>query len=256
MTAPHRAVVTGAAGVIGRWIVRAFAAEGAEVLLVDAREDPLIAARDEEAPGQHIIAADLATGDGRRAVAEAVRELWGSATVLVNNAGVYPHDDMLDVSDEEMRRIFAINVDAPFSLTRDLAAQMIEAGHTGSVVNISSGAAVNPASGGGPYAASKAALEMFTRAFALELAPHGIRVNTVQPGFAPGSEVSALDDDYIARMSATIPLGRVSGPEDAPSAILFLASEKASFITGSTIATDGGRTAGTFRSAARPGPRK
>lgn len=249
MNTHRRVVITGAAGVLGRWLARAFAQDGAELLLVDSRAEALQRTVADEAPSARMCVVDLADPGDRRRVADTVVEIWGSADVLVNNAGIYPHEDLLATDDDEVRRIFAINVEAPVALTRDLAAQMIAAEKPGSVINISSGAARTPAAGGGCYAASKAALEMFTRVFALELAPHGIRVNTVQPGFAPGSEVSELDDGYVERMTRTIPLGRTSGPEDAPSAVRFLASAEAGFITGAILAVDGGRTAGTFRSA-------
>jgi len=252
MNRTQHVVITGAGGIFGRWLARAFAADGAELILVDFRQESLDAVIEAEAPNATPCCVDLASSEDRARLVALVAQKWGSADVLVNNAGVYPHEDLLKTSDEEMRRIYAINVEAPFALTRDLANQMVEHGVRGSVINISSGAANVPASGGGCYASSKAALEMFTRVFALELAPLGIRVNTVQPGFAPGSEVSELDEAYVARMAANIPLGRVSGPEDAPSAVRFLASEHATFITGATLAVDGGRTAGTFRSAARP----
>jgi len=248
----QRVVITGAGGIFGRWLARAFAAAGAQLVLTDGRADALAAVIAEEAPSAIGCCVDLASASGRAELVALVADRWGSADVLVNNAGIYPHEDLLATDDDEMRRIFAVNVEAPFALTRDLAAQMVAQGTRGAVVNISSGAATVPARGGGCYAASKAALEMFTRVYALELAPLGIRVNTVQPGFAPGSEISDLDDAYIARMSANIPLGRVSGPGDAPGAVMYLASEAASFITGATLAVDGGRTAGTFRSAARP----
>ena len=91
-----------------------------------------------------------------------------------------------------------------------------------------------------PYSASKAALERLTAGLALELAPHRIRVNAVSPGFAPGSVVSPLSPAYVEAMLARIPLGRASGPDDAPNAILFLCSPQASFITGATLAVDGG----------------
>jgi 3-oxoacyl-[acyl-carrier protein] reductase len=114
------------------------------------------------------------------------------------------------------------------------------------VVNIGSGAARRTTRTGGVYAASKAALEMLTRALALEAGEAGIRVVAVGPGFAPGSEVSALPDDHVAKMRASIPLGRTSGPDDAPAAILWLCSGAASFVTGTTLDVDGGRTAGDF----------
>jgi 3-oxoacyl-[acyl-carrier protein] reductase len=127
-----------------------------------------------------------------------------------------------------------------------VTALMIKAGVAGRVVNISSGAAVRPGAGGSVYAASKAAIETLTRSIALEVARHGIRVNAVQPGFAPGSEVSALSDRHITSMLARIPLGRTSGPHDAAAAVLWVCSSDASFVTGTTIAVDGGRTAGDF----------
>jgi 3-oxoacyl-[acyl-carrier protein] reductase len=248
----QRVIITGAAGVIGTWISEAFAREGAQLLLVDARQEPLDALAAQLGTTVATCCADLSSSEGRTAVLAASDALWDSPDVLVNNAGLYPHGDLLEVTDDQMRKIFAVNVEAPFALTRDFARRMVTAGIAGSVINISSGAATVPAAGGGCYSASKSALETFTKVYALELASEGIRVNTVQPGFAPGSEVSELDDAYIARMVSHIPLGRTAGPLDAASAVLFLASERAGFITGATIAVDGGRTAGTFRSAARP----
>ena len=96
-----------------------------------------------------------------------------------------------------------------------------------------------------PYSTSKTALERLTAGLALELAPHRIRVNAVSPGFAPGSTVSPLSPAYVDAMLTRIPLGRASGPDDAPNAILFLCSARASFITGATLAVDGGNSLGT-----------
>lgn len=140
-----------------------------------------------------------------------------------------------------------VNLTAPFLLTRDLARLMIKDQVRGAVVNITSAAANTTRLGSGHYSTSKAGLAMLTRAYALELAPHGIRVNAVSPGFAPGSKVSTLDDHYIATVEASIPLGRTSGPCDAAEAVLFLCSKRASYITGTTLTVDGGRSAGTFK---------
>jgi 3-oxoacyl-[acyl-carrier protein] reductase len=92
---------------------------------------------------------------------------------------------------------------------------------------------------------------MLTRTYALELAPYGIRVNVVNPGFAPGSEVSRLDEDYVEMMIRTIPLGRTSGPHDSSEAVLFRCSDRASYITGTTLTVDGGRSAGIVPGAQR-----
>lgn len=254
---PARVVVTGAAGVMGEWISRAFAREGADLLLHDLRPEPLAALADDlrrEGASVGTAHSDLSEDDGWKGLVAAISERWDSPDVLVNNAGIYPHAALLDTDVAEVRRIFEINVMAPFALSRAVAQLMQRTGTAGSIINIGSGAANAPATGGGPYAASKAALQMLSRSFALELAHWGIRVNTVQPGFAPGSVVSQLDDEYVARMTSTIPLGRTSGPDDAPEAVLFLASARASFITGATLAVDGGRTAGTMVPSVRRTP--
>ena len=143
---------------------------------------------------------------------------------------------------------------APFELTRRAVAVETAAGVRGSVVNISSGAAVRPGAGGSVYAASKAALESLTRGLALEVAPHGIRINSVQPGFAPGSEVSALSDAHIGAMRARIPLGRTpSCSTMRPRRCCGPGLGAASFVTGTTIAVDGGRTAGDYTAPPSPG---
>jgi 3-oxoacyl-[acyl-carrier protein] reductase len=239
-----RVVVTGAAGLFGSWIAEAFAAAGADLLLTDARSEPL-AALAGRLGARHVVA-DLAEPDGLRRAGAAVAGTWDSPDVLVNNAGLYPRTPIPDTGPEQVRRILDVNVTAPFELSRRAIASMISARVPGRIVNISSGAALRPGAGGSVYAASKAAVESLTRGMALEVAPHGIRINAVQPGFAPGSEVNSLSQAHIAAMRARIPLGRTSGPYDAAAAVLWLASDEASFVTGTTLAVDGGRTAGDY----------
>jgi 3-oxoacyl-[acyl-carrier protein] reductase len=240
-----RVVVTGAAGIFGTWIAEAFAAAGADLLLSDGRPEPL-AALAGRLGAQHV-AADLTDPEGLKVLGDAVAGTWQAPDVLVNNAGVYPRTPLATTDPDEVRRVLDVNVVAPFELTRRAVAAMITAGVAGRIVNISSGAAVCPGVGGSVYAASKAAVETLTRSLALEVARHGIRVNTVQPGFAPGSEVSELSEEHIESMQARIPLGRTSGPQDAPAAVLWLASGDASCVTGTTVAVDGGRTAGDYK---------
>lgn len=245
----HRVVVTGAAGVYGRWIAEAFAAEGARLLLIDLREEPLRATAEAvRALAQEVLTytCDLRDPAATAAIADLVRERWQSPDVLVNNAGVYPHQPIMDMRLDDWDAVMELNVTAPFLLTQALARLMIDASVRGSVVNMSSGAAGTTRPGSVHYSTSKAALSMLTRGYALELAPHGIRVNAVSPGFAPGSEVSHLNDDYVAIMTKSIPMGRTSGPHDSSEAILFLCSAAASYITGTTLVCDGGRAAGTF----------
>ncbi len=239
-----RVVVTGAAGIFGTWIAEAFAAAGADLLLTDARPEPLAALA--KRLGTRHLAADLADAGDLGRLGDAVAETWQAPDVLVNNAGLYPRTPVATTGPDEVRRILDVNVVAPYELSRRAIGAMTSAGVRGRIVNISSGAAVRPGPTGSVYAASKAAVETLTRSMALEVARHGIRINTVQPGFAPGSEVSALTDAHIRGMRDRIPLGRTSGPGDAPAAVLWLASEDASFVTGTTLAVDGGRTAGDY----------
>lgn len=240
-----RVVVTGAAGIFGTWLAEAFAAAGADLLLSDARADEL-AALANRLGARHVVA-DLTDPDGLNRLGRAFTATWESPDILVNNAGIYPRTPISTTEPEDVRRILDVNVTATFELSRQAIAAMIAAGVGGRIVNISSGAAVRPGAGGSVYAASKAAVETLTRSMAIEVARHGIRINAVQPGFAPGSEVSELPDAHVAAMLARIPLGRTSGPHDAPAAVLWLCSRDAAFVTGTTVSVDGGRTAGDVR---------
>ncbi len=242
-----KVLVTGAAGIIGGWIADAFASRGAEMCLSDRRASPL---ESEVTNGRwkgvnvHIHETELRDRNSMESLVLSVASQWGAPDIVVNNAGVYPHNALLNVDLDEWQAILDINVTAPFFLISKMAKLMIDQGVAGSFVNILSGASVTVSRDGVPYSVSKAALAMLTRGASLELAPHGIRVNGVAPGFAPGSEVSTLDDEYVESMRRSIPLGRVSSAADSPEAVVFLSSSRASFITGAVISVDGGRGAG------------
>jgi 3-oxoacyl-[acyl-carrier protein] reductase len=241
-------VVTGAAGVFGRWIVEFFAGEGAKLCLSDVREDNLtkIAADLRLDPKHTIIhATELTEESSIKELAGQVRERWDAPDIVINNAGLYPKGALLGLEVAAWDRIFDVNLRAPFIVSREMAKLMIADKRPGSIINISSGAARKMNATSVPYCTSKTALERLSKGLALELAPYRIRVNVVEPGFAPGSEVSHLSDDYVKQMIRRIPLGRTSGPDDAAGAIGYLCSEKASFITGTVLSVDGGNSIGT-----------
>ena len=242
----HGVVVTGALGIYGTWIADAFAHAGAKLCLTDREaaglEQRLAASG--AAAGSFVHAADITDDAALATLVAAVGEHWGAADILVNNAGVYPSGFLLDIDAAEWDRIMDINVRVPFLLTQALTKQMIAHGRKGSVVNISSGAARKMRRSVVPYCLSKTALDRLTKGYAIELAPFGIRVNAVEPGFAAGSTASPLTDEHVRQTLAGIPLGRASGPDDAAAAVLFLCSPAASYITGTSVAVDGGNSIG------------
>jgi len=243
----RKIVLTGACGVIGRWIAMAFAEAGARLCLTDRRPEALerLAA---ELPGDdHIIHRTELTDE--RSIASLIDFVvteWRAPELLINNAGIYPSGFLLDAGATEWDRIMDINLRAPFLLSQGLAKAMIAARCEGNIINISSGASRKMRRSVVPYCVSKSALDRLTKGLALELAEYSIRVNAVEPGFAAGSEVSPLSEDHVRSVISAIPLGRASQPLDAPAAIAFLASSGASYITGATLAVDGGNSIGSL----------
>lgn len=232
-----RVVVTGAAGIMGRALVSHFATAGAIVCSAD---------RSTEGLEGFSVAADLTSDAGLQALLDAVKEKWGAPDVVVNNAAIYPSSFLLDMEIADWDRIMSVNVRAPFVLMRGFALQMIEKGVAGNFVNISSGAARKMRRTAVTYCMSKTALDRMTKGFALELAEYGIRANCLEPGFASGSAVSALSQEHVDRVMAAIPLGAETAAEDIGQAALYLASSAAKNITGTSLAVDGGNSAGTL----------
>ncbi len=240
-----RVVVTGACGVFGTWIAKAFAEAGARVCLSDNRAEALTEAKSELPGRRHLThATELTEAASIDALIDHVAAEWDGADIVVNNAGVYPSGHLIDLPVEEWDRIWGVNLRAPFLVTRGFVRLMMARGIKGTIVNIGSGAARNMRATTVHYCASKTALERMTKGMALEFAPFGIRVNIVEPGFAPGSKVSPLTEAHVTRVMSNIPLGRASGPQDAPAAILYLCSQDAEFVTGAVLSVDGGNSIG------------
>ncbi|RYU09783.1 SDR family oxidoreductase [Nocardioides iriomotensis] len=244
MTVARHVLVTGAAGGVGAACAAAFGANGDHVTGVDARAEQLEALMARLASEHGVRTAaevlDLADPECGAVVARAAERL-GPVDVLVNAAGIYPATPLADMTAAAWDRVQQVNVRAPVLLTVAFAAQ----GRGGAVVNISSGAATRARPGAAHYCTSKAALEMATKACAVELASSGIRVNAVAPGFITvDSPVNPVTDAYRDAVSRN-PLGRPGEAHEVAAAALWLASDAASFTTGAVLRVDGGATAGT-----------
>jgi 3-oxoacyl-[acyl-carrier protein] reductase len=241
------ALITGAGSGFGEGMARRFAAEGARVAAVDVRVDQ--ARRVVEAIGDPAVAieADVSSGE---AVADAVQQTidtFGVPDIVVNNAGVtHRNRPILEVDEAMFDRIFDVNVKSIYHMVRAVVPRMRDNGG-GVILNVGSTGGMRPRPGLTWYNASKGAVNLVSKSLAVELAPWRIRVNALCPVMG----VTGMLGDFMgvedtpenrARFLATIPLGRLSQPDDIAAAALFLASDEAAFITGIELPVDGGRT--------------
>ena len=232
----RRALVTGAGKGIGRDTARMLAAAGAHVVALS--RDPADLADLHAAIGCETIAADLADLPGSLAAIRAALPI----DLLVNNAGIAALEPFLTTSPETFARVMAVNTTAPMFVSQLVAADMVARKHPGAIVNVSSNAAVLGVIDHAAYCASKAALDALTRVAAVELGPHGIRVNSVNPTvtLTPMGEMAWSDPAKSGPVLARIPLGRFLKPAQVAEAILFLLSDAASAITGTCLDVDNG----------------
>lgn len=242
------ALVTGASSGIGRATALAFAREGAKLVIVARRPGPLgETAREIERIGAEVeqITADLRAEDGTRRVVKQATARFGGIDMLVNAAGVIGFGTIEDTTLDQWNSMIDINARAVFRLMQ-LCLKSLEARH-GNIVNVSSVNGLRSFPGVLAYCVSKAAVDQLTRCAALELAPKGIRVNAVNPGVVQTNlhrSAGLTEEKYTAfleQSKGTHPLGRVGNPEEIADLILFLASSRAKWITGATLAVDGGR---------------
>lgn len=239
-----RVVISGGGSGIGLEVARRVVADGGRAALLGRREEPLVAAAKELGEAAIACPCDVADESAVRAVADQVRSSWGAADGLVNNAGIAPMATLSETDTELWESTFAINVRGPFLLCRELG-PLLRDGDLPAVVNVSSNLAAKAIPGMAAYNASKAALNQMTRSLALEWAPV-VRVNCVMPGVVdtPIHATRGMSSDDVREMGAIHPLGRVGSPSDIAELIVFLLSERASWMTGAVIPIDGGVMAG------------
>lgn len=251
--AGKRAVVTGGATGIGRMIAAGLVAAGADVLIASRKgKDCEAAAAGMDGPGRATgCACDLSSEAGLAAFAAEVRDRSPRLDILVNNAGVTWGEPYETFPYRAWEKVQAVNVAAPFTLTRDLTALLAESATDGDparVINIGSVMGSQPvAEWSYSYAASKAALHHLTRILAGELAARRITCNALAPGIFP-SRMTAFatgDDATAARMAKLVPLGRLGAPGDAAGAVLYLCAPAGSWVTGAILPVDGGLSAQT-----------
>ena len=237
------AIITGAARGIGRSITLALVGEGAKVVPVDVDREALqnLRAEVEKRGGQALpVACDISKSSDVERMVEDVLKAFGRIDLLVNNAGIIRRGTIETVTEEDWDRVIAINLKGTFNCCKAVVGPMKRQG-SGKIVNVSSIAGklgdINSAPG---YGSSKAGADALMKALARQLAPSGIRVNAVAP-HAIETEMSAQwSDERRREIIAGIPLGRLGRPEDVADAVLFLASDAASFITGEILDVNGG----------------
>ncbi len=232
-------VITGAAGIYGSQLATDFAAAGARLFLTDRDATGLAAVCGRLDSDVASAAAELTDPDSIAALCRQILDRF-VPDVVVNNAGIYPFGGLLDTPVEMWDRIMGVNLRAPFLITQALAAAMIAAGRKGAFIFIGSGAGQVLRTNGLAYCTSKRGLEWLMKGVALELAPHGIRANLVAPGLALGSAGTVFPEGYAEAMARRVPLGRAIAPGELGAAVMFLASDRAAYVTGASLSVDGG----------------
>jgi 3-oxoacyl-[acyl-carrier protein] reductase len=229
---------------LGRCIAQSLAAAGAKVACIDVNEECLgetVAAIRAAGGTAEPIACDVTQSDRVGEAVDQVVKKWDKLDILVNNAGVTRDNVLVRMKDEQWDLVLNINLRGTFLFTRAAARPMMKA-RQGRIINVASVSGLMGNPGQVNYSASKAGVIGLTRTVACELASRNITVNAVAPGFINTDMTAKLGDEIIEQVRKEIPLGRLGEPQDVADAVLFLASDAASFITGHILTIDGGLT--------------
>jgi NAD(P)-dependent dehydrogenase (short-subunit alcohol dehydrogenase family) len=244
MAAPSKTIVTGAAQGLGRAVALRLAAPGLHVAVwdtqADGAEETARLCRERGAVSQAWTVDVGAEDQVEGAVADFIRA-WGSPDGLVANAGIFPRSRALDMQLSEWDRVLRANLTGTFLCARAAARAMIQGGGGGAIVTMASGRALAGAANGAHYSATKGGIISLTKSLALDWAAHGIRVNCVIPGISDTAQPRVeMSDDQLYAAGARIPLGRIGQPEDIAGVVAFLLGSDAAYMTGQSVAVNGG----------------
>lgn len=251
------AIITGGAGGMGKATAKRFVEEGAKVVITDLQEQAGQALSVELGDSSAFCLQDVSNRQDWDAVLQFTRERFGAVDILVNNAGLLQYSTIADMDEAAFDRLMAINVKGVLLGMQAVIPDMM-AKQRGCILNVSSTGAMLPTNGTGAYAASKAAVEALSRSAALELGPHGIRVNSLHPGGinTPMTNPDAMQSGEVDNLYLDIPLQRAGHPEEVAALSLFLASDEASYCTGTQFVVDGGSLAGKYHAFLPGAPEK
>lgn len=234
-----KALVTGASGGLGRSIAEVLHARGAEVALSGTREDALKEVRDALGERAYVTPCNLMDMDAAKELATQAHEAMDGLDIVVNNAGLTRDMLSMAIKDENWQQVLDVNLTASFYIIRAALKTMTRA-RWGRIINITSIVGVTGNAGQANYAASKAGMIGMTKSIAQEVAKRNITLNCVAPGFIATAMTDKLNDSQKESIMQMIPAGRMGTPDDIAAAVLYLASEEASYVTGQTLHVNGG----------------
>ncbi len=233
------ALVTGASGGIGSAVARALHARGATVGLSGTRREALETLAAELGTRAHVLPADLGSRESVEALVPSAEVAMGQLDILVNNAGVTRDNLFMRMRDEEWDTVIRVNLEASFRLMRAAVKGMMRR-RWGRIIAVTSIVGTTGNAGQGNYAASKAGLVGMSKSLAAEVASRGVTVNCVAPGFIETAMTAVLTDKQREAILATVPMGRLGSGSEIASAVVYLASPEASYVTGQTLHVNGG----------------